>query len=473
MKHVYLFLCCIFFAFSGNAQGWTELGSGANFINPNSKINAIATDSAGNVYAALNSSNYSSPYIAKWNGTLWSKIDTGSAAITFNGEIYCLTTDIAGNVYVGGYFSDATGHMYVAKWDGNHWSQLGVSSNALNANGVIWSLTTDNSGNVYAAGNFLNVSGYRYVSKWNGNTWSELGTGATSLNASGEINAIVSDMFGNIYAGGYFGDSTGAYLAKWNGSAWSKVGVGNSSLQNVIQISDIVVDTMHNVYVAGAINYSTTDTGFIGKWNGINWSKLGNNTDPIINNATVPASLCLDNTGNLYASGRRSNYNLYIGKWTGTAWAELPIGANASTIYDVDVFLKSDRHGNMYAGCTLRDTVGRYYVAKYIFSENNGGNTGGNDTSVTSSVHNITDILGLSIYPNPSSNSIYLQIKNAHPPLQISIMDNCGRLLQTINTSANELKVPKDIDLSKLISSLYLLHIAGKGINLTYKITKL
>ncbi len=102
---------------------WSELGS----LNANNDIQALATDTSGNVYAAgsftngiLSTNGYY--YVAKWNGTTWSELGNLNA----NGNIYFLAIDVHhGYLYASGYFTNSNGGAYVAKWDGTTWSDLG------------------------------------------------------------------------------------------------------------------------------------------------------------------------------------------------------------------------------------------------------------------------------------------------------------------------------------------------------------
>ena len=165
------------------------------------------------------------------------------------------------------------------------WIELGNPSNVILENKVVNGSSTsqintiaiDNSGNVYAAGTFADSNGYAYVNKWNLNNYTsnvELGTGSNSLKANGLINKIVVDNSGNVYAAGNFTNSSNSYyVAKWNGSNWSELG-GNNSLKANNSINSIIIDNSGNLYVVG--NFTDSNGKYyVAKWDGSSWSELG------------------------------------------------------------------------------------------------------------------------------------------------------------------------------------------------------
>jgi hypothetical protein len=239
-KSLLLFILITVFVQSGYSQFWYELGStpgtslvslfrvnSNNQISGNGDINAIVTDSIGNVYAAggfldVNGSNF----VAQWNGTKWIEVGGTTPGFLQNifEEIYALALDHKGNLYAAGEGTDASGNLFVSKWDGVSWTELGTNGinikDSIIGNVAIKTLTTDPTGNVYAAGQLYDGNGNSYVAKWNGTSWIELGgtvpgvglNGFTIYNTGNQINAISSDKYGNIYAGGNFTDSASRIL---------------------------------------------------------------------------------------------------------------------------------------------------------------------------------------------------------------------------------------------------------------------
>ena len=305
---------------TGIPQGWKKLGDWT----ANDIIWAITSDGSGNVYVAgyfKNQDGYC--YVAKWNGTSWSELGSLKA----NAGIYSLTCDNQGHVYAVGAFTNGAvpggGQAYVAMWDGTKWNDIGggggtfISSDdaghlflerqmwtgsawvylctdcPMAIGGSIYSIIANPDGSVrYAAGDFSLQSGYRWVAKCDGsNCWSELG----SIMANARINAMAMDKDGNIYAAGAFTDgnlpTTGhQYVAKWDGSEWSKLGNLNANGE----LYYLAVDPVSgNVYVSG-YNTNTAGESTVVKWNGTTWSDLGNMR-------IAPAAIHVDKNGKLYS----------------------------------------------------------------------------------------------------------------------------------------------------------------------------
>jgi len=313
-----------------NGTVWSELG-GSNSLTAlgNFKSNAsieynivqIVTDNSGNLYVGGDLSDVNGiQFISKWNGSKWSKVQTGNDTLPFN-YTRSLAVDKSGNLYASGqyYYSSVNySSSFVAKWNGSSWNTLG----GFKTDSIINQIAVDNSGNVYAAGAFRNANGYYYVIKWNGSTWSELGTGANALKANGVINALALDNSGNLYAAGNFTDANGVYYtAKWNGTTWSELGTGANALNSDGlgvngTVYALATDKSGNVYMGGAYMYSGTN---IWQWNGTNWNQLGTGWNGLNGNANILA-IAVDQSENVYAAGQFQDLNLYfeVEKWTAT-----------------------------------------------------------------------------------------------------------------------------------------------------------
>lgn len=308
-----------YFVAKWDGRKWKELGSGTNAIKANNSIYCIATDKQGNVYAAGSFTDSTGKFsVAKWNGTSWSEVGTIANALHPNGQIYAMTTDNQGNLYVSGNFKNLSGKHYVAKWNGISWLELGTGINALNANGAIVSLAADTMGNLYAAGSFTNASQKYYVAKWDGTVWTEL-TGAAPLQANAFIGSVKTDNNGNVYAVGAFTNSNGYYyVAKWNGVGWEELGTGANSLKAVNMITDISISSKGKVY-AGCLNTIYSGYTPLLEWNGTNW------TEVTYFGHGGTRTICLDNKDNVYAAGEFKNkvsFN-YVAKWDGSIKSEL------------------------------------------------------------------------------------------------------------------------------------------------------
>ena len=301
LKYVVAIFCILLSITKTNAQ-WSELG-GTNTSTFNYRINSLATNASGNIYATGSFTNDSgNNYVAKWNGSSWVKLG-GINGYTFNSP----TTDASGNVYVAVGFTNVSTKQYVAKWNGSSWQELG-GANSSTFNGNIFSLSTDARGNVYATGGFTNASGNNYVAKWNGSSWQELG-GTNSSTFNNTINSLIADAKGNVFAGGHFTNSNYKhYVAKWDGSSWQELGGNNSFVSYNLStyIASLATEASGNVYAAGYFANSSRNI-YVAKWDGSNWSEVGSVNRSIFN-STIN-SLITDTSGNLYAAGYFTNTN--------------------------------------------------------------------------------------------------------------------------------------------------------------------
>ena len=258
-----------------------------------------------------------------------------------------------------------------------------LGNNDSTFNNTINSITTDNLGNVYAAGIFTNQKGYFYVAKWNGSTWGELGGTNTStfvdhIQPGYGINSIATDNNGNLYAGGFITNNNGKdYIAKWNGSNWSELGDGIDSNFNGV-INCITTDKNGNVYAGG---YFTNAKGknYVAKWNGTTWSQLGGSDDSTL---SVIHNIITDSSGNVYSDGYigTNNQKLFIAKWDGSSWSG--VGGAFNIFNDTYVNISSitiDPSGNLYAAGGFMNKSHYYYMVKW--DGNNWSQLGGESDS--------------------------------------------------------------------------------------------
>ncbi|MBL0049844.1 MAG: T9SS type A sorting domain-containing protein [Bacteroidetes bacterium] len=311
---------------------WVELGTGANSIDCYQGYEPIlATDPTGNIYAAGSCKDNVTGkyYVQKWNGVSWSKLGSGANGLNANGEIEALATDLAGNVYVSGWFKNASGKNYVAKWNGTSWSELGTGANSLNANDHIMTLAIDNIGNVYAGGRFTQPGGDAYVAKWNGTTWSAVG--ATTYHGL-EISLLATDINNNVYASGVPSTGQGYDIVMFNGTAWTVLGGTTANLNPCCPVYDIKSDNWGNIYAGGYFKFPSTNKYCVAQWNGVQWNDLGNSTNQNFNGAIF--ALAVDNQTNVYAAGgfKNSSNKAYVAKFTA------PVGIHENRESNFELF---------------------------------------------------------------------------------------------------------------------------------------
>ena len=194
--------------------------------------------------------------------------------------------------------------------------------------------------------------------------WAELGTGAAALEANNVINTVAADKWGNVYAAGWFTDSNNrVYVAKWNGVNWTKLGQGFGYGGHFVRA--LAVDINGTLYAAGNL-WDSPDTFYVAKWNGSTWEKLGFGSNSSILNGEIYC-ITTDASGNVYAAGysHDQNNNKYVAKWDGTSWSQLGSGTNALNANGSIYALAADALGNVYAAGHFLKSNGDAYVAKW------------------------------------------------------------------------------------------------------------
>lgn len=332
-----IILAILFFTYLVNyvtAQSWSPLGVGIGSASYHA-VHSFATYN-GELYAGgyfSTAGNMPANNIAKWNGTSWSPVSTGTdntvrSLAVYNGELYA-----AGNFSMAGN----TAVHHIAKWNGTYWSAVGIvesyniksmivyngelyaagdfdaliganGTSIAKWNGTDWSAVGGGvepiinsveclavyNGELYAAGAHIGgggVANHFSILKWNGSNWSTLVTIPASYTPDGALGDILSMTVynGELYVAGTFSmmiDTITAYqIAKWNGTNWSAVGTGiNPEAYPFGGDSDGAAYTFVGsltvydgaLYAGGRFNYcGITATRNIAKWNGINWSGLG------------------------------------------------------------------------------------------------------------------------------------------------------------------------------------------------------
>jgi hypothetical protein len=283
--------------------------------------------------------------------------------------------DSGGDVYAGGYFTvvcfdsmcaRSSYVNHIAKWNSDGWSGL--------ANGLSFAsfALAVNGEDVYVGGAFYGVCGniacftgqtpVNYVARWNGSTWSAVGHGLNNT-----VYALVVSG-SDLYAGGTFtevcgnetcdsGNTPALHIAKWNGSEWSGLGDGLDDSVYALAVSG------SDLYVGGdftqicgdaACSDGNTPANHVAKWNGSSWSVLGNGVSKQTGRIAVKALAV--NGSDVYVGGgfkevcgnsacNSGNTTAnYIAKWNGSAWSTLRYGV------DTDVNALAISGSDLYVG---------------------------------------------------------------------------------------------------------------------------
>ncbi len=304
----------------------------------------------------------------------WSEIINGANGPSPIQMFELLKTDSKGNLYAGGTFPKAT--VYI--WDKNSWNTLGGNNYPHSCN-YINTFCVDDSDNLFAVwctytnmGNFFNN-----IVKWNGSKWSTLGDSTTSPYISSSQNiSICKDKFGNLYTSGedYINGKNYWVVKKWDGNNWSIL--GNSLNLFNYPILNICTDNIGNIYAAGVFtNLTAYPNGntYVSKWDKFTnkWSELGGaNSFPINSSIKVSeiSTLCVDNHNNVYAAGNLidSLGKYYVAKWDGQSWSKISGLDTSSKNGSKGIFsIYIDNKEQLYSTGSFYDKKGKYYVAKW------------------------------------------------------------------------------------------------------------
>lgn len=367
-------------------QDWVRTYNGPS--NRTDEATSIASDKYGNVYVTGYSYGSGTDYdivTIKYNSSgeeVWTNRFNGTDNMNDFG--YSIAVDGSGNVYVAGYsvgissssdfvtikFNSAGNIVWVRKYNGtgNHYDQAK-------------SISVDNSGNVYVTGYSYGTGTYSdFVTiKYNSagvSEWISIFNGAD--NRWDEPVALVIDDNGNVYVTGYSGSistSTDYATIKYSSTGdeiWVKKynGIGNS----YDNANSIAIDGSGNVYVTGRsstggpYDYATIKYNSSGEELWIRtYNGPGNYDDEAF-------SIGVDNSGNVYVTGRSWNFSTFYDYATvkyntdGTLeWERIYNGTINGT--DEARSLAIDKYGNVYvtgnSNCDHYGTYGDYTTIKY------------------------------------------------------------------------------------------------------------
>lgn len=286
----------------------------------------------------------------------WAAVGSGGGA--FQDAVYTILVN-GTDIYVGGVFKNAGGDPtadYIAKWNGSTWTALGHNGSgngALSGGGGSVNALFMYGGNLYVGGSFGSVydtsggviSNASRIAVWNGSVWTALPGISPALNNA--VQTLAFDATNNIlYFGGSFTDANG------NGAADRIAGMdldtstlvtlgsnggGDGSLNNTVYT--IGLDSLGNMYAGGFFfdvnngGTTLTEADYIAKWDGVNWSALGNNGAGVGAMNAMVVSLAIDGSDNVYAGGSFTNAAGiaeadYVARWNGSSWSAL--GSNGS-----------------------------------------------------------------------------------------------------------------------------------------------
>ncbi|MCC7165748.1 MAG: hypothetical protein IT331_24840, partial [Anaerolineae bacterium] len=163
-----------------------------------------------------------------------------------------------------------------------------------------------------------------YIAKWDGTNWSALGDdGSSGGSLTAGVNALAVSGT-DLYVGGWFSNvkngitslTAADYVAKWDGTNWSALGDDGSSGGSLNGALSALAVSGTDLYVGGWFTNVNnggsllTAADFVAKWDGINWSALGNDGGGTPNGSLSSGVLALAVSGNnLYVGGEFTDVN--------------------------------------------------------------------------------------------------------------------------------------------------------------------
>ena len=247
----------------GNIVWGRKITSAAAFVE------AIAVDSASNLYLTGNLLSNDSAFLIKYNSSGTLQWQRKMSISTFFVKAYSLAIDSSNNIVVSGQYStSSTTPSFVIKYNSSgtlQWQRgfTGPTSatNNLNYAGV------DSSGNVYLSGIYNGPSSLNqaYVAKYNSAgtlQWQRFLVDSANLLSSS--SAFVSDLNGNCYLTAY--NAYYSVLAKYNSAGtiqWQRKITYDGGSGQIIFYA-ISVDKVGNILVGG--NNSTASYNYFAGW---------------------------------------------------------------------------------------------------------------------------------------------------------------------------------------------------------------
>jgi len=271
-------------------EQWEAVGAPA--FGPASRVNALAFDAAGNLYAGggfLNAQGVpAADYIAKFDGTNWSALGTGT-----NGSVNEIAISPEGELYAGGFFTSAGGvanTSHIAKWNGTAWSALSTGLSA----GVL-ALAFAPNGDLYIGGDFVNATGANgdFLCYWDGSAF-HMATRHELHELTGSVRALAFGRFGRLYIGGFEIWYDENMMLLYNGGLISMQSKTDSTIYS------IAVDQFERVHVGGAFSTigGLTNTDRCAVW---------------YQGAWLPLDIDLPGNAEIYSFCVASDRSLYIG----------------------------------------------------------------------------------------------------------------------------------------------------------------
>lgn len=312
-------------------------------------------------------------YLKRWNGSSWEALagsaTGGGVSATDGASLYpSLAVNSSGNPFVA--WEDDTGgdiEIYLKYWDGDSWEELAGSASppvtpiippvlggvsAAAGGSFSPSVAVNSSGNPFVAwsqdvgGNFE-----IYLKYWDGDSWEELSGSATGGGISANAGFSASPSLALNASGNpvvAWEDTTGGnseiYVKYWDGDSWEELsgsasGGGISANGGISILPSLALDASGNPAVAWDDDTDGDNEIYLKRWTGTSWVELSSSASGggVSSNTGFSSepSLAVDGSGNpvvAWFDDTGGNSEIYLKRWTGSAWEELENSATAGGI---------------------------------------------------------------------------------------------------------------------------------------------
>lgn len=344
----------------------------ASIVYPTSEGDVLIV---GGVFNTINDVNLD--FIAQWDGVQWSPLGSG-----LNNRVRAMTIFEGDLVVVGDFTQTADGSRTlnrVARWDGVAWQPFGNGFNGIVRDAVVYD--SGNGEELYVGGQFTasGAATIQRIAKWTGTSWQSVGGNALTTSS----NVLALEVFqGELYAGGQFDFDSGSstlpgvrHIAKWNGQAWSPVGQGVNARVEALHAHDD--GTGESLYVGGVFIRACNTGGScaagspssivvnnIAKWNGTQWSSIGNGVNQgVFGMASFNPGDTVGNSlfvyGDFTAASNGQISSPRIIRWTGSNWVPVQAGVNNSIETLTPYFESGSKREILYVGGRFTMVDGR------------------------------------------------------------------------------------------------------------------
>lgn len=322
--------------------------------------------------------------IVRWDGQSWHQM--GSPNFTWSVDCFAKVANPASvggvDLYVGGGFREAFGAVanFVARWDGSQWHPLGVGTVG-DVGALVVLPKPGGVGNYLIAGGSMIEAGgapASAIAMWDIEleTWQILGELETDIPLVRDLEIIpnpASPAGYDVYAAGNFhsiGGVAAERIARWDGAAWHTVGAGYTGDPSYTIVTDLarIPDGQGGfdlvaVGATGDLNSGAFGpiAGGVARWDGANWSALGNGLPSGLEGVIVLNSgsgTTIIATGLFDIAGYDGEHR--IARWDSGNWAPLDSGPVSGTDNPVSTTLVMEEGGIpvLYIGGTFSTVNG-------------------------------------------------------------------------------------------------------------------